>query len=255
MNRKGRAVTSMKMDSIRFFEGQKLVTPGCSLKNLAQMTGVPLAKSSFPFRQFQSMSFLDLPELPADASEWSSELGASPSQEEVDGYRALFKASGFKTIECFLRTYLILDVKILLKSLTALINSYYDFTGLNVLDASKRTISSFAFSAAQVYLMRQKHVGMFTLNHARKQGLVQLGSRGGICMKLRSVIGEKADMRPYMDLAKEFAASKGVEPPTMEELSNCNAHIFGPDATYPCRYGISLDVGSLYPASCNYKSK
>jgi hypothetical protein len=216
-------------------------------------------KSIFPFRQFVTLDFLDLPSLPPDAADWASDLNPkhSPSQAEVDEAIAFFQAKKFSSISDFLEYYLDLDVLILQKSVVAMAAVYYDILGLNFIDSKRLTTSSLASAGSQTFLSRQCRPCNFFPNHTRLYNLLKKSLRGGLTSVARTVSGKHADLTDYVKLLQkqmeeggegggpdvELCArveASGLTP--SEYISHCNAHLLPPGKSRPSSGTVYCDI-------------
>ena len=211
---------------------------------------------------FTSLAFLDEPKLPPDCADWSSDLNPEKtiSQEEVDAALQLFEAKQMKSISCFLEYYLDLDCTILLRSIVAMHDLYYQFLQLSFVESRKWTVSSFASTAAQTWLARRKRPANYFPNHCRLYSLLKQSLRGGLCNVARTVCGARAQIDDYIALLQrqmESGAEDGgpdldlcqrVQDSGLDlrsYITNCNAHILPKGTTsHPAVTAIYADINS-----------
>jgi hypothetical protein len=125
------------------------------------------AKGIFPFNLLVSKEFLSEPKLPRDAALWANSLdeSKSPSQARVDEVLAIFEEKKFASVGEMLRSYLMDDVRLVLRIAVSLADGFYSMLGVNYVASSKYSISSLAAAGSQTFLMRQKAVGQFSANN------------------------------------------------------------------------------------------
>ena len=248
MNRQGSAVLSLSCDKITFVEIKRLLPPGTSLSGFGKMMNLEVSKDIFPFEKFVDASFLDQPELPADAADWFSQLsGTGPSQAAVDAARAEYAAAGYRHVGEWLTAYLEKDVLILLRGSGLLLEAFVDQLDLDFVEANKLTVSSLANAAGQLYLFRQLKPGFTRPNDSLIYSLLRKGLRGGLTVSQRSFGGCEVDPVPYADLARELDPLLSAEE-AMRLATGINAHLFS-ETTDSAAVVHCLDVNSLYPSA------
>jgi hypothetical protein len=167
MQREGSKIKRMSFHGIQILEAKRLLAPGFSLDSFARLCGLEETKGIFPFALLTSEDFLKRARLPSDSAEWKSDLGKSPTQDQVDAALAEFDAAGFVSVGEYLTHYLRLDVTLLQKSMLVLNRALHRTLGLSFVDSRKYTISSLSTAASQAELMRGKRIGSFSPNHTR----------------------------------------------------------------------------------------
>jgi hypothetical protein len=172
IQRMGCGVRSINIDSILITDAKFLVGEGYSLDQLAQTTGVSspdFKKSCFPFSRLTNFAFLDSPTLPTDVESWSSRLGGGKvvDRSDVEEAISIYEAKGFRKVSLFLDYYLALDCLLLLRSIKALADTYYDILGLHIIDTWKFTVSSLSSAGASAHLFRTKAPGIFSPLYSR----------------------------------------------------------------------------------------
>lgn len=181
LSREGSKIRHMKIESIKICEIKRLLGPGTSLASLGEACNLPQHKAIFPFSQFTTLEFLDLPKLPSDAKDWINDLNPdkSPSQSEVDQVLAFYDQQGFSQVSQYLDYYLNLDIVILQKAIIKMLQVYYKVLGLSFVDSRKNTVSSFASAGAQTFLARRCRPALFFPNHQRLYNILKGSLRGG----------------------------------------------------------------------------
>jgi hypothetical protein len=169
IQKEGAKIRYLKIGSIRLTDIKRLLAGGTSLDSFGKMCGLDIQKSIFPFEKFTSRDYLSEPCLPSDAQDWASRLNPekSPTQKEVDEALKQFREEKMSCVGDFLKKYLLLDVKILLRSIVAMAETYYKILKIDFTDSGLFTVSSLASLGAAHYLARNKKPAMFHCQHAR----------------------------------------------------------------------------------------
>ena len=265
MSRDGGSVNSIRGDGIIFADVKKLLPAGASLAKFREMADLEPDKYIFPFHLLdEDLDFLDRQELPADASDWTSDLsGEAPSQERVDEVRKMCADKGW-SVSAFFDFYLSEDVKMLALGTQKLTHVFYELFSLDLVDSGKLTISSLSAYAAQVYLFWNKSPGMFSCNGTKAFAMLSRGCRGGINFVGRTWAGKDCPADEYVKLFKDQrAAGLGDALPNLETdeaieeyLRRINGHLKLSDP-FPANFVKYGDVSALYSKSseCQFMEK
>jgi hypothetical protein len=169
IQKEGAKIRYLKINTIRLTDIKRLLAGGTSLDSFGKMCGLDIQKSIFPFEKMTSRDYLSEPCLPANARDWASRLNPdkSPSQKDVDEALRIFREEKMSCVGDFLKKYLLLDVKILLRAIIAMAETYYKILKIDFTDCGMFTVSSLASLGAAHYLARNKKPAMFHCNHSR----------------------------------------------------------------------------------------
>ena len=180
-----------------FADATRLLSAGVSLAKFAKSVGLKISKALFPYHLLdETESFLESSSLPSDPKcYWSDLTRTMPSQEEVNEALKTFEFEKFKTVRCYLKRYLEIDVILLLMATKRYFSKMWENSNLHVLAARRLTLAGFSDSLAQAHLVKEKRVGSFFVNHCYYYAHIRRALLGGISMSCKSAtnIGEFKD--------------------------------------------------------------
>ena len=183
VEKKGNKVISIGVvkTNITFRDVVRLLAPGTSLKQFGQLFNLNQEKAHFPFSLLTGIESLSLPQLPADVSQWQSDLSISKApltQAEVDEAQRLFRVSGCQNVGDYLKTYLKLDVDILYQATQGWRATMKKELDLDFVLTGNFTISSVSNLAGDRCASKHLQIGQFFPNSAPVYRLLRKGMRG-----------------------------------------------------------------------------
>lgn len=170
-------------NGISFRDVIKLLAPSTNLRKFGQLFNLEQAKAHFPFGILNSISMLELSELPTDQASWKSELaGNIESSEEfaikLQEAQDLFRKASCKNLGDYLKTYLLLDVEILFAATQKWRLELKRVIGLDFVESRKFTISSLSYTAGLKNMEANGRIGSFFPNNVQHYSILRRGMRG-----------------------------------------------------------------------------
>ena len=166
---------------VTFRDVISLLSPGTSLRQFGQLFNLQQAKAHFPFGILTGVDALKLPKLPADVSDWQSDLTASKgptTQADVDEALQLFEDAQCNSVGDYLTTYLRLDVDILYLATQGWRQTIAAEINVDFVHSATFTISSISNYAGDVNASANLFVGQFFPNSSSVYRLLRKGMRG-----------------------------------------------------------------------------
>jgi hypothetical protein len=242
----------MQFSGIRLIEAMRLLPQGISLAKYAKMVDVKeLVKGRMPWPAFTNLEFLLQKTLPRDLASWNDDLSGEASKlslAEINAIVDQYDSCNFENNRQGMGVYCQGDVGLLLRCILRHGEINYSITDEHLFDCQKITLASYSWYSSQMYLLTQKSIGFFAVNHALIYSILKLGTRGGLCAVYRTVFGGDADYSKYIEMNREMSRLFDIEPLSDKALKNINGHILGEESNPPefCYY---VDNNSLYPYS------
>lgn len=192
-----------------------MLGPGASLASLASTVGLTMAKMVFPYGVLRGYGeALDEPSLPEPGPRWFDVLSQAetPAELVAEAHQA-FRSLGCRSIRDYLKSYLEVDLLLLLRSAHLLLDNFCKLTGVAPVDCDKSTVSSYSMYCSQMFLAGLKRPGAFCNNNPAIYNVIRNSLRGGLTMVTRTSVnaGETESLNePHLDLDDPGEKAKAI---------------------------------------------
>lgn len=190
MEKKGNKVLTIRTkNGICFRDITKLLAPGTSLDSFGRLFNLPQVKAHFPFSFLDSVTKLNVTDLPTAPHYWIGELKVFSSHlsetekhaqvlNVIQEAQRLYHLAECQTVGDYLQYYLRLDVEILYKASQLWRQHLKTVIAIDFLEHRKFTISSLSFLANQRSMSAHRKIGTFSVNNSQYYRLLRQGMRG-----------------------------------------------------------------------------
>lgn len=157
---------------------------------MARTVGLSQKKMVFPYGVLTDSGPCLLAEgLPRDRDSWFDVLSQSyPSEEDVSRAHADYESLGCTTLGSYLREYLLVDLRLLVRSAHRLLDTFSQLTGVSPVECERATLSSYAMFCSQSQLAADLRPAGFCNNNPVLYNLLRHSLRGGLTLVSRASV-------------------------------------------------------------------